>query len=93
MIVGTLEVRLRMDGCHSLKEKRSVIKPILEKTRLRFGVSSAEVGDQELWNASILGFSFASSDAILARNTLSRVLEFIEMSGNVEVIEHFIEIR
>lgn len=44
MYLGALEFDILLGDVHSLKEKRSVIRPILAELQ-RFGVSTAEAGN------------------------------------------------
>jgi uncharacterized protein YlxP (DUF503 family) len=46
---------------HSLKEKRSVIRPILAELQ-RFGVNAAEAGDQDLHRRALLGVAMVSAE-------------------------------
>jgi uncharacterized protein len=48
LVVGTLRVDVLLGDVHSLKEKRSVVRPIVAELRRRFEVSAAETGDQDL---------------------------------------------
>ena len=44
LYVLALAVDVRIPEAHSLKEKRSVIRTILDGSRRRFGASTAETG-------------------------------------------------
>ena len=48
---------------HSLKDKRAVVRPIVEGSRHRFGVAAAEVGKQDRWQATELAFAAVASTA------------------------------
>jgi uncharacterized protein YlxP (DUF503 family) len=48
VVVGTLTVDLLLGDVHSLKEKRSVVRPIVAELRRRFEVSAAETGDLDV---------------------------------------------
>jgi len=43
VIVGTLKFRLHLRDCHSLKEKRRVIKSLKDQLNNKFNISVAEV--------------------------------------------------
>jgi uncharacterized protein YlxP (DUF503 family) len=60
LFVGTLEVDVLLGDVHSLKEKRSVIRPVVAELH-RFGVSAAETGDQDLYRRAEVGVAIASS--------------------------------
>ena len=49
MIVAIQTWDLHLPGCHSLKEKRGVLKPLTGGLRRSFNVSVAETGHQDLW--------------------------------------------
>lgn len=78
MIVGSLEVHLRMDGCFSLKDKRRVLRHLLEPLRRDLNVAAAECGDQDIWNVATLGFSAVGSNRSQVESLLRSVLERIE---------------
>lgn len=44
MYVGTLSFDLLLGDVHSLKEKRSVIRPIVAELQRKYAVSAAETG-------------------------------------------------
>jgi uncharacterized protein YlxP (DUF503 family) len=50
VFVGVLQVELAIPGARSLKEKRSVLKSLLERTRRKHGVAAAESHLQKLLN-------------------------------------------
>ena len=45
---------LHLEGCHSLKEKRALLKPLTVVLRRTFNVSVAETGHQDLWQRARL---------------------------------------
>lgn len=48
MVLGVLTVDLLLGDVHSLKEKRSVVRPLVAELKRRFDVSVAETGDAGL---------------------------------------------
>ena len=48
MVVGTLSMDVLLGDVHSLKEKRSVVRPIVAELRRTFEVSAAETGDLDV---------------------------------------------
>jgi uncharacterized protein YlxP (DUF503 family) len=61
MVVGTLTVDLLLGDVHSLKEKRSVVRPIVAELRRRFEVSAAETGSLDLHRRCELGVAVVAS--------------------------------
>ena len=71
---------------HSLKEKRAVIRPILDGARNRFRVASAEVDAQDAWQRAVLGMSTVASTASHAEDVLDEVERFVWSFPEVEVV-------
>jgi uncharacterized protein YlxP (DUF503 family) len=86
MFVAALEVELRIVGARSLKDKRQAVKPILEGTRRRFGVSAAEVDAQGSWQRAVMGFAVVASAAGIAEEVLDQVERFVWSRPDVEVV-------
>lgn len=86
MIVASLEVELRLDGCFNLKEKRRILQSILHKLRHELHVSAAEVADNDLWNSAVLGVACVSSQAPLADAILNRVIARIDAEPEAEIV-------
>jgi uncharacterized protein len=86
MHVASLTLELRMRSVHSLKEKRSVLRPIIEGSRRRFLVAAAEVGHQDAWQLATVGMAAVSSSASHAEDVLDSVERFVWSFAEVEVI-------
>lgn len=87
MHVAALLVELHLPDPHSLKEKRAVVRPILEGCRRRFEVAAAEVAWQDRWQRAALGVSVVSGSASHAAEVLDAVERFIWSFPEVEVID------
>lgn len=93
MFVGVGRIRLHLPENQSLKEKRQVIKPIIARVKNQFNVSVAEVGDQDLWQMSVLGIACVTSDAQHASEMLAKVISFVEHGRlDAEVVDVATEI-
>ncbi|WP_375478289.1 DUF503 domain-containing protein [uncultured Jatrophihabitans sp.] len=62
MVVGTLVADVLLGDIHSLKEKRSVVKPIVAELRRRFEVSAAETGAQDLHRRAEIAVAVVAGD-------------------------------
>ena len=92
MFVGVLQVELSIPGSFSLKEKRHVLKGLLERLRRDFGVSAAEVDRMDVWNSAIVGVACVSNDARKAQGHLQQVLNSLERSRDAVVADSRIEV-
>jgi len=62
MYVGALELDVLLGDVHSLKEKRSLVRPVLAELRRRFEVAVAEAGHLDLHRRALLGVSCVAAD-------------------------------
>jgi uncharacterized protein YlxP (DUF503 family) len=85
MHVASLTIELHLPSVHSLKEKRSVLRPIVEGSRRRFAVAAAEVGRQDAWQLATVGVAAVSSSPAHAREVLDAVERFVWSFPEVEV--------
>ena len=87
MVVGILTVKLYIGGANSLKEKRRVLKSLIDRIKARFNVSIAEVGELDAWQHSVVGISFVSNEQAHASRVLAAVVNFIEQQGAVQLVD------
>lgn len=70
MFIGTLRADLRLAQIQSLKQKRSVVRPIVAELRKRFEVSAAETGLHDLLRRSEIGVSLVAGEAGYVQDVL-----------------------
>lgn len=93
MSIGVLTLHLHLPGCSSLKEKRSLIKPILARLPREFNVAAAELDLQDVWQDSIIGCVTISSDAVQNQRLLQQVADFTQRNWpNLLLIDEKIEL-
>ena len=78
MIVGVCQITLHLPECHSLKEKRQIVKSILARVHNQFKVAIAEVENNDLWQIATLGMSYVSNSSQRASEILEHVQNYIE---------------
>ena len=86
MHVGALALDLHLPRVRSLKEKRAVIRPILDGARHRFRVAAAEVAHQDQWQRSGLGMAMVASHSRHVAEVLDEVERFVWSFPEVEVL-------
>ncbi len=91
-VVGLLTVDLQIPECRSLKAKRKVVQSITKRLRQRFNVSVAEVDFQDKWQRCRIGVSMISNDGRFVDAQLRQVLNFIENTGLIVLLDFDIEI-
>jgi uncharacterized protein YlxP (DUF503 family) len=86
MFVGTLQLDLLLGDVHSLKEKRSVVRPIVAELRRRFDVAAAEAGHVELHRRSLVGVATVAVDATHCREVLDACERLVAARPEVELL-------
>ncbi|WP_018247349.1 DUF503 domain-containing protein [Orenia marismortui] len=84
MIVGLCRVELRVPMSQSLKNKRGVLKSMINRIKNRFNVSISEVAKHDDLKLASLGIVTVSCDRIYVEKLLNKVLDYIE-SNYIEV--------
>lgn len=92
MIIGSCELKLQIFEANSLKEKRHAIKSLIGRLKARFNISIAEVGLNDSWQTTIVGFACVTNDSNHANEIISKVIKFIDGDSRVEIIEYNIEL-
>lgn len=83
---ATLLIELHIGSSGSLKEKRMVVRHLLDTARRRYGVAASEVGAQDLWQRAQLGFAAVAPDPTHVERLLDRVERFVWSHPEVEVL-------
>src|SRR5579864_8338199 len=92
MVVGVSQITLHLPGCHSLKDKRQIVKSIIARVRQRFEVAISEVDEQDRWQIAKLGVSCVSNSSQHIDEILGRVRRFIEET-RLDVIVSSVEVE
>ncbi len=92
MVVAAARIELHVHGSQSLKQKRGVVRSIIQRVRNRFNVSVAEVGGQDTWQIAELGLATTATDAVTARRRLEKACDFIENLHLAEVLDQEIQV-
>ena len=86
MYGGTLSFDLLLGDVHSLKEKRSVVRPIVAELRRKFPVAAAETGDQDLHRRAEIGLATVSGDLGHLREVLDQCERWMAARPEVELL-------
>lgn len=87
MFVLALEVDLHIAHAQSLKDKRGVIRSIVDGARHRFHVAAAEVGDENLWQRAQLGFAAVSNSQQYTTEVIDQVSRFVWSFPEIAVLD------
>ncbi len=78
---------LHVGAATNLKEKRRVLRPIVDGLRARFNVGVAEVDGQDLWQRAGLGVALVGADAGVLQTALRNVERFVASHPGLEILD------
>ena len=86
MIVAVVRLSIYIHHSHSLKEKRAVIRKLIDRIQARFKLHVAEVGGQDTWQRAELGFAVVGAEAQVVESIADEVVRSIQSSVEGEVV-------
>jgi uncharacterized protein YlxP (DUF503 family) len=86
MWTGTLELDLLLGDVHSLKGKRSVVRPLVAEIRRRHDVAVAEVDHLDLHRRATVGVAAVSGDHAHVVELLDAVEHLVAGRPEVELL-------
>ena len=88
MNVGIAKVTLRIPGASSLKDRRRVVRSLVQRVSNRYEVSIVDVGPQDVPKTAVLGFACPSNSVRQAERVRDQIVDFIEADRlDVEIVE------
>ncbi len=91
MHVAALTVELEITDGRTLKDKRQVVRSLLDRIRGRFNVSAAEVGRNDSVRYAELAAVAVSNDRTHLDQVMSKVANLIEGEPRVAVVTRELE--
>ena len=87
MYVGALTLDVLLGDVRSLKQKRSVVRPLIAELHRRFpGVAVGETGHLDLHRRAEIGVAVVSSTAANARDVLEACERFVAGRPEIELL-------
>jgi len=93
-LIAFLTLELRIEGAHSLKDKRQVLRSLKDRLRAQFNVAVAELDHTDLWQRATLGVVSISD----SRDYLQGLMHSVERhstrianNAGAEVADSFLE--
>jgi uncharacterized protein YlxP (DUF503 family) len=94
MPIAYLTLELRIEGAHSLKDKRQVLRSVKDRLRNSFNISIAEIEATDLWQRATLGIVSISDSRDylegLMRNVERKAVKLANNAG-AEVVDSFVD--
>jgi uncharacterized protein YlxP (DUF503 family) len=86
MWIGTIEFDLLLGNVHSLKEKRSLVRPLIAEVRRKYEVSVAEVDHLDLHRRAGIGVAVVAADRGHVVDLLDTVERRVAYHPEVELL-------
>lgn len=86
MWIGWIEFDVLLGDVHSLKEKRSVVRPLIAEVKRRFDVSVAEAGFQDQHRRTVIGAGLVAADRAHIVEVLDAVERFVAARPEVDLL-------
>jgi hypothetical protein len=86
MRAAALRIEVRLHHGQSLKEKRAVLRPVIEGLRRLVSVSVAEVDHHDKWQRSAIGVAVVATDAGRLDDLITRIHRYFDDQLELEVV-------
>ncbi|NIH81286.1 DUF503 domain-containing protein [Amycolatopsis viridis] len=86
MYVGALELDVLFGDVHSLKQKRSLVRPLVAEVRRKFEVSVAEAGHLDLHRRALIGVAVVAADGEHVRDVLDGCERLVAQRPELELL-------
>ncbi len=87
MHAAAVRLELRIPGCRSLKEKRRVLRPVLEHLRRRMELSVSEVGHQDSWQRAVVAVAVVAPQAGRLEEVIEGIRRWLLELAEAELVE------
>lgn len=87
MIVASLRFELRMGMSGSLKDKRAVLRPLVEGLRRLASLSVSEVDHHDAWQRSAVGVAIVTPDPASMEKLIERIRRYVDEHMDIEVVD------
>jgi uncharacterized protein YlxP (DUF503 family) len=92
MVVGIGKIIYRLHDCHSLKEKRTIVKSIIKRIQNNFNASVAEVGSNDIHQKAEIGFALIGNSVNVINSKIDMLFNLADELGLAELIDTEMEI-
>ncbi|ACO45711.1 DUF503 domain-containing protein [Deinococcus deserti] len=90
--VGVLTVRVEMPWVGNLKEKRALVRPVVERLKARYPLTVARLDGLDAHDWEVIGVATLSNDYGWVEETLRMAADFIAREGQYRVVSESTEI-
>ena len=85
MVISMIQIIFEIPDIISIKEKRRIVKSVLEKMRRRFHMSAAEIDLQDSLSFAQIGGAIVSNSKIFGEKVLQKAFDLFEKETPVRI--------
>lgn len=78
---------LHLDACHSLKDKRQVLKSLKDRLHREYNISVAETAHQDFWQRAELSACVMSTDRVHAEKVLREADRLVDAATGARIVD------
>ncbi len=82
-MIGEARLELHFPSCHSLKEKRGILKRFLAHVRQTYGVAIAEIDDQDKWQMAVVQVAAVGNERAHLHRIITKVIDDADRPGEM----------
>ena len=86
MFVGSVAFDLLLGDVRSLKQKRSLVRPLVAELRRRYDVSAAEAGHLDLHRRALVGVSVVAADRAHVIDVLDKCERMVAARPEIDLL-------
>ena len=86
MKILILKITLRASWVSSLKEKRMIVKSLIQRLKNKFNVSVSEIDNQDVHKTIVIGMVGICGNSAQADSTTENIIKFIDSNTDAEII-------
>jgi uncharacterized protein YlxP (DUF503 family) len=87
MFTGSAKICIHLQGVLTLKDKRRIVKSLIERLKSRFNVSASEIDRLDNKQMAVIGIAVVSNDHTFTASQLDTIMNFIYNDGRFYVGE------
>lgn len=91
MTIGLMRIEIFISDANNLKDKRGVMRSLIDNVRRKFNVSVMEEGNVK-WRRGIINVVHISTNRAKCNSALNKVIDFLRTDPRVEIINYNIEL-
>ncbi len=86
MKILILKITLRSSWVSSLKEKRMIVKSLIQRLKNKFNISVSEIDAQDIHKTVAIGMVGICGNSAQVDSTAENIIEFIDSNTDAEII-------